>query len=379
MRRKNLLHHIKNILSNEKTQDSENIVNQYFLETFESEDWDEERLGDKSERKSRILSGVESKINQRKVFDLKYLLRYAAVLFIVGFLGIGGWYLFDRNQDLAAETTYLTPGGDKAVLELGDGTRFDLSTLQEGETYEKSGFTVSRNTKGNLEYAYQQVSDNKGTKEWATLATPSGGQYSIVLEDGTKAWLNAGSTLSFPSSFAKEKRVVKANGEVYFQVSKEKDRPFIVQARGFDIQVLGTSFNLSAYEDRWNNSPTVALLEGSVEIKTPHAVSRLSPGEKATMYNENIAVTRFDAESEVAWKDNYFVFKDRNIKEIMSALARWYDAEVEYIGEDWKDKNYTIKMSRHKDVKDVLSIIELTKSVKFKIEERRITVYKITK
>ncbi|ERJ59896.1 FecR family protein [Sphingobacterium paucimobilis] len=375
MKRKPLLHYIKNVLRNENTPEEEDIVNQHFFEAFDSQEWDETRLGNKEERKSNILAGVESKMGARKTINFKVVVRYAAAVAIVGFLGFWGWSFFDNKEQISLPKDVLTPGGDVAVLELGDGTRFDLTGLTEGEAYEKSGVIISRNAEGELEYAYQAMDEEQATAEWNTLTTPMGGKYSIVLADGTKAWLNAGSTLTFPSAFQNGKRIVKAQGEVYFEVSKDENKPFIVQAKGFDIQVLGTSFNLSAYDD----IASVALIEGSVEIKTPSVNSKIKPGQKAKIHPGDIAISPFDIETEIAWKDNYFIFKDRNIKEIMASLARWYNAEIDYVGRDWEDKNYTIRMSRNQDIKDVLSIIELTKSVKFKIEERRITVYNIAK
>jgi ferric-dicitrate binding protein FerR (iron transport regulator) len=139
-----------------------------------------------------------------------------------------------------------------------------------------------------------------------------------------------------------------------------------------DIQVLGTSFNVSTYED--NMYPMVSLIEGAVQVKTGTAISKLTPGQRASIDNDQIHVGLFDIESEIAWKNDYFLFKNKNIKEIMSDLARWYGAEVEYQGENWADKNYTIRISRRENIEEILSIIELTESVKFKIKGRRIIV-----
>src|SRR5690606_22131582 len=126
--------------------------------------------------------------------------------------------------------------------------QLDLNNLKEGEKYEKSGFVVLKKQNGDLEYTCENT-ENASQSEKNTLKTPVGGRYSIVLADGTKAWLNAGSSLVFPSNFAKDQRVVEASGEVFFEVAKDKERPFIVRSKEFDIRVLGTVFNLSAYED----------------------------------------------------------------------------------------------------------------------------------
>ncbi|ULT24277.1 FecR domain-containing protein [Sphingobacterium sp. E70] len=206
------------------------------------------------------------------------------------------------------------------------------------------------------------------------LSNPKGGKYQINLEDGTKVWLNAESSLIFPEHFAADRRLVQVKGEAYFEVAESKHKPFIVAGNGFGIRVLGTKFNVS---DRDNlHLAKVALLQGSVSLTSKAGHTMLKPGERAKISASGVQIDQFDAESEIAWKNNYFIYKDENIKTIMADVAQWYDAEVIFEGKDWDDVNLKMKVSRRENIEEILSLLELTKSVKFKIVERRIYVTK---
>jgi len=380
--KKRILHFIWKIISGTATREEEDAVNEHFQEAFYMEDWDEEELGNKKEVEEKILSRVNEYVDtdRTKRFRIKDFFRYAAVLAM--FVGIGiliKQYLPRLETGSESELVYdfLQPGSDEASLELSDGTVLNLADLEVGENIERSGFHVTKTNKGNVEYVFEDVNTHLNNIKWNTLKTPVGGKYQILLPDGTKVWLNAASSLSFPSRFASDQRIVKASGEVYFEVAQDESLPFLVESKDVVIKVLGTSFNLSSYEgEATSSSSTVALLEGAIRLKSNTGESiNLTPGQKAFVGSEEIGVERFDAESEIAWKNNYFIFNNQNIKNIMAVLARWYDAEVIYEGENWKDKNFTMRMSRRESIEEILSIIELTKSIKFKIERRKITVY----
>lgn len=374
------------MLSGSSTQEEESQVDQHFYDSFYEEGWDEKKLGDKKDVERRILSRVYEHVSKRHVSRsehssfLKYW-KYAAVLALFVCIGIiGQQYVYNSSPSESTDPVHevLQPGSDMASLELSDGTVLNLADLQVGEQYVNAGFLLEKTEEGNLKYLYARGGETSDKEnKWSTLKTPLGGRYQISLADGTKVWLNAGSSLTFPESFPGNKRVVEASGEMYFEVSHNKTKPFIVQVQGMDIHVLGTSFNLSAYEDNVTTSSgaSVALVEGSIQIKTSNQHSSvLYPGQKGTVNQKGIEITAFDKESEVAWKDDYFIFKDKNIKEIMASLGRWYNAEVEFLGEGWADKNFTIRMSRREGIDEILSLIELTKSVKFKIVGRRVIV-----
>ncbi len=387
MDKKNIIYFIQKIIDGTASQEEKAKVDRHFREAFHTEEWDEKLYGSKEDVKERIISGVNEHVYKEKrkprIFRVKGYIRYAAS--VVLFLGIAIFvkhYIGQSKDNHVKEnpktsSEVLKPGADIASLQLSDGTVLDLNNLQVGEDVNKSGIVVTKTDAGNLEYAFNGENTTSGTTEWNTLATPVGGKYQIVLIDGTKVWLNSGSSLSFPSRFEKAQRIVKASGEVYFEVAHDSSSPFLVNTEGFEIQVLGTKFNLSTYFDEGIKvSPTLALVEGSVKLKSDEGEYRvLKPGQKAIVSKDGIGVEKFDIESEIAWKDNYFVFKDKNIKEIMSFLSRWYDADVVYAGEEWADKTFTIRMSRRENIQEILAMLELTKSVRFKIEGRRVTVY----
>lgn len=378
--RDELFHLIKKIITGSASKKDEDEVNKEFFDPFVSDSWDQRRMGEKDEALERILKNVKKSLgqtsNKSKTREIVFRLgKVAAVITLLSILGLYGLqFMRDEESNRVEElSSNLQPGEEKASLTLSDGTILDLEDLSVGEAFENSDFTVIKTEKGNLEYCYNESLENKSPKdEWNTLSTPLGGKFQIVLADGTKVWLNAKSTLAFPKIFFGDTRRVKVTGEVYFEVSPDRNKPFIVNTKEMDIQVLGTSFNVSTYED--NAYPTISLIEGGVQVKTALSISNLVPGQRASIENNQINVAAFDIESEIAWKNDYFLFKNKNIKEIMNDLARWYDAEVEYQGEDWEDKNYTIRISRRENIGEILSIIELTESVKFKIIGRRILV-----
>lgn len=377
MNKSQFSHLIKNVLAGSASQEEEEYVNKHFFDSSLAPKWDEEEMGKKEEIQTRLLSSIKrehSKKSKARKLSIK-LAKVAAALTLFLMTGFYGHQnLLKESQTSIKSDQTLLPGKEIASLKIDDGTILNLDKLQIGEVIEKEGFSVVKTAEGYLEYQYRNTHDTKLTlkEELITLSTPKGGKFQIVLADGTKAWLNAESSVSFPKSFASNVRKVKVTGEVYFEVHPDRNKPFIVNAREMDIQVLGTSFNVSAYEDGLD--PSISLVEGSVQVKTESSQSILSSGQQARISDKQIQVGDFDLESEIAWKDDYFIFKNRNIKEIMSDLARWYDAEVEYQGKGWEDKNFNIRISRRQNIEEILSIIELTDAVKFKIQGRRIVV-----
>lgn len=383
MEKKDIITLIRRIISGTSVKGEEDVVNTHFNESFHKQEWNDMKWGSKEDVEHRISERVKEQIALSRKPYVKSVFRrylpYAAAFFLFSILGGLIWNVSreDDHQGLThvSDALMLKPGEDRALLELSGGEIIDLENLTVGEVYVKEGFSVRKTESGVLEYVHNtsdrvEVVENK----WNTLRTPLGGKYHIVLADGTKVWMNAGSSLSFPEQFAGNQRVVKATGEIYFEVSHDETKPFIVSSNGVDIKVLGTAFNLSAYQDV--NQHSVSLVTGSVELVTKKGITKLIPGQKGIVSELGVQIGAFDVESELAWKDNYFVFKDRNIKEIMAALARWYDAEIEYNGLGWDDVNFTIRISRREDIKEILSIIELTKSVKFQIKGRRVVVSK---
>jgi len=201
-----------------------------------------------------------------------------------------------------------------------------------------------------------------------------GGEYQVVLADGTKVWLNALSSIRFPTSFKGSERKVEITGEAYFEVAKNARMPFRVIGGSQTVEVLGTHFNINAYPDE--SAVATTLLEGSVKVAMHDGQAKvLKPGEQALIFKENnsFRVKEVDAEDAVAWKNGYFQFNDDDLKTIMNQLSRWYNVEIVYQQANL-DQKFGGTISRSKNLSQVLRILELTGNVRFRVEGRRITV-----
>jgi len=275
----------------------------------------------------------------------------------------------------------IAPGRNTATLTLANGKTVTLSDAKTGVMINASKFTYSdgtvldpssRGTEGSLDHTTSRdVSsrrhDGKGNN--IAVATPRGGTYQVVLPDGTEVWLNADSKISFPTQFAETKRRVSLEGEAYFQVAKDKKHPFIVESKGQQVEVLGTHFNISSYADE--GSVKTTLLEGSVNVNG----TILRPNQQAILKGSALQIKTVDPSVAIAWKNGEFVFNEEPLQDIMRMVARWYDVEVVYENID-KNKPFGGSVSRFENISKVLEKLELTGSVHFKIEGRRVTVSK---
>lgn len=271
----------------------------------------------------------------------------------------------------------IKPGGNKATLTLANGRKISLTDTSNGEIAEQSGIAITKTADGQLVYTIKNssavASANQPT-EFNTIETPVGGQYQINLPDGTKVWLNAASSLKYPAQFTAHQRKVELTGEGYFEVSKDKKRPFTVVTGKQEVQVLGTHFNVNAYPEEKATKTT--LLEGIVKVSNAssqeHGDSKLlRPGEQSTLTQASFQVEKVDIENAVAWKNGYFTFADEDLEVSMRKLSRWYNVEISYSGK-FDTISFGGAISRSKSLAEVLQILELTRKIKFKIEGRRI-------
>lgn len=270
----------------------------------------------------------------------------------------------------------LAPGRNSATLTLADGRRIVLSAAKNGQLAKESGVSVSKAADGQLVYEIKEnpsASREKAGLQYNTLATNNGEQYRVRLPDGTMVWLNAASSIRYPASFASLKeRKVELTGEAYFEVTKDRSHPFIVEGRGQQVKVLGTHFNVNNYQDE--SSTKTTLLEGSVEINN-HTL--IEPGEQATGNAGQLKVSRVDTEAAVDWKNGDFIFnKGDDFKSAMRKIARWYDVEIVYDDAAYTGMELRGWLSRTNKLSVVLQTIESTGKVHFKIEGRRVTVTK---
>lgn len=272
----------------------------------------------------------------------------------------------------------ISPGKNQAILELADGSKIVLDESASAKIWEESGVVVKKSKDGQLLYDFEGKSKTTSAKPvYHTISTPNGGEYQLVLPDGTKVWLNASSSLKFPTVFDGDQRDVELSGEAYFEVVSNKAKPFIVQTDREKVKVLGTEFNMSAYADEMTSR--TSLLKGKVEVSAKNnsnSVEVLHPGQQSIIHGDNIQIVQFDATEAIAWKNGEFMFNRESIESVMRKIARWYDVEIIYkkpIGDDLKIWG---AVSRFDNISEVLKFIERTKVVYFKVEGRKVYVMK---
>jgi len=270
-------------------------------------------------------------------------------------------------------TKEIGPGGNKAILTLADGSKIDLNDIADGEIASQAGIKIVKDTSGQLVYTIMNAAAANSTGLYNSIQTPNGGQYRVNLPDGSAVWLNAASSLRYPVVFNGAERRVELTGEAYFEIAKEKNRPFRVITANQTVEVLGTHFNINSYDDEHNTK--TSLLEGSVKIQNTFNKKSmvLKPGQQSQVDSYSISVKEVDVNDAAAWKDGFFVFNAESIPSAMRKIARWYDLEIAYEG-NIDDKDLAGSVSRFKNVSEVLKTIELTELVHFKVEGRKITV-----
>lgn len=287
-----------------------------------------------------------------------------------------GWilqqYLARQQKPPIAKEVVIQPGHEGAILTLADGSQIVLDSLKNGLVVDQNGVRVTKNAQGNL--VYNKIAAVKPVQN--TISTPRGRQFHIVLPDGSEAWLNAASSISFPTVFG-DRRSVTITGEVYFEVTKDDKHPFIVSAdKNLAIQVLGTSFNVKAYRDEKNIVTT--LLTGAVKISIQGAGSQsLKPGQQGTVSSEKPGIqltTAVDPDKVIAWKNGYFNFDAQRLEEVLKQLERWYDIEVTY---DYSLANLSFYGELPKDMtlNEIIKALSYT-GLQLKIEGKKLSVKK---
>jgi len=256
-----------------------------------------------------------------------------------------------QHKPITAEQ--VQPGHTTATLTLSDGTSILLDTASDG-TVALQGRTQVSKRQGRVTY---QAKGQASAMQYNTISTSRGNQYQLVLSDGTRVWLNAYSSIRFPVAFSGGERKVEVTGEVYFEVAKDVRAPFKAETGGWEITVLGTSFNVNAYSDEAMVRTT--LLEGAVRLSRGNAGAVLKPGQQAGMGADGALSIKNDVATEevVAWKNGSFIFQRQDIKSIMRQISRWYDVEVVYEHEPTKE-TFSGVVSRKSSLSEVLKIME---------------------
>jgi hypothetical protein len=305
---------------------------------------------------------------------LRIVLAAASVVAILGIC----IYFFTKEPSDNRFANNILPGTDKATLILSNGDKISLNEAKNGVLALQSTMKVIKSEGGEIIYTsrpdpapYTNGARNQEseTKNVNTMITPRGGQYKLSLPDGTKVWLNAASTLTYPVSFAgRKERRIELKGEAYFEVAKDKMHPFLVQSKTQVVKVLGTHFNISSYPD--DASTQTTLVEGSVLVN----MVALKPGQQAVNSGSLIKVRSVDPDGVIAWKNGEFSFRNEPLERIMKQLSRWYDVDVVYQNQQAGSQLFGGTISKYKDISKVLRMLELTGDVKFKMEGRKVFV-----
>lgn len=300
----------------------------------------------------------------------------ASIILLVGlFVGrtINGVRDMHEKQELAKNV--MQPGTSKAILMMADGKEVVLEQGQNLNILLNERVRVATSNRG---IVYEEHGKGVVTEEYNKLTTPIGGEYSLVLSDGTKVFLNADSELKYPVEFSDGKRIVDLKGEAYFEVHKDSLRPFVVRMNGAEVTVLGTSFNVNTYGD--DGQIYTTLVNGAVRVSSIKngQAEVLKPGMQSVMdvQSGQLTVREVDVEPYVAWREGRFVFRAMALDLIMRQLQRWYDFEVFYQNPELKDYEFRGVIKRDMDLDTVLSVIKATTNVDFEVKGKVITIIK---
>jgi len=305
------------------------------------------------------------------------LFRFWTAASILLLLGVVAYLYMMQSENLPMQDVIVESdtviSNDKPVLILANGRKINLDEANVGILAASAGVVIRKTADGEIIYENNEVSSN--TLTYNTIEIPRGQRYQIQLPDGSKVWLNAMSSLRYPSAFSGKKREVKLIGEGYFEIASEKTKQFVVKSRGQVIGVLGTHFNINSYPDEDQTKTT--LLEGSVKIMHRGQTVILKPGQQATSTDDfqDIKVSSVDLEEVVAWKRGEFIFENADIRYIMRHLARRYDIVVEYQGEKMIQK-FGGAFQHTSSLDELLKYLESYGDVRFKREGRRVIVMK---
>jgi ferric-dicitrate binding protein FerR (iron transport regulator) len=397
-RLKILLQRIHNkTASREEIEELRSLINSDDVEEELKKIWNQVPEQDpffSEEKSAQILAGV---LQHQPVVAMMPKKRRPAMVMaaaaVLALLFAGTWFYFNTSSTAKPGTENIVkadhkqiimPGSDKAILTLSDGTAIVLDSTSNG-TLALQGNSKIIKLNDQVVYNNNQQAGTAIETTYNTLSTPRGGQYMLTLEDGTKVWLNAASSIKYPSAFNAGERTVELTGEAYFEVAKNPAKPFKVFVQGMEIQVLGTHFNVMAYSDEAAVKTT--LLEGSVKVSGTQPQTRnsslrgtkqkpqtLAPGQQAqqSKAGELKIMNDVDLEQVVAWKNGYFQFNRDGIEVIMKQIARWYDVEISYEGKI-AAREFGGKISRNSDIREIFKVLELS-NVHFRIEGKKIIV-----
>ncbi|PXZ43325.1 hypothetical protein DMB45_11040 [Sanguibacteroides justesenii] len=326
----------------------------------------------KKENKEKSWNTIRKRIYQKPKRKI-VLTRYAAILLIGVCLGIGYKFIMEpqtKDTTITRETVIPPKGGYKAFLKLANGEHYVLDGQTEINT-RLDGAIIQSEDQGIVTVTKDSGSTEREAQN-NQIIVPKGGEYKLILADGTRVWMNSLSELEFPSRFTGKERRIKLNGEAYFEVVKDKEKPFIVEMGDNEIKVLGTSFNINNYD----GSFVTTLVTGKVEIVIKKQGYLLHPSMQLREENGKVTLSKVDTKEFVAWKDGWFVFNKQRLEEVLNILSRWYDVEINYKTPEVKDLHFTGTIRRHSDINEMLNFLEKTGAIKFTMQGRTVVISK---
>ncbi len=321
---------------------------------------------------SSFKNDTSSYKNTYKILKVAVAAAVVVALFAIGVRHITPAFLHRQESHATHHTNSVkdfNAAENKALLTLADGRTIVLDSAGNGQELALQGSTkIIKQQNGQIAYI---CGSGAASEEmlYNTIAVPRNGKFQILLRDGTRVWLNALSTLRFPTAFSPTERRVTLTGEAYFEVAKNTAKPFIVNANATEVKVLGTQFNLNAYADE--SAVTTTLVEGSVKVSKNHQSVTIKPGQEARVA-KSIDVAPADVEAAIAWKEDRFFYNNAPLKIIMRQLEKWYDIQTQF--DDPITDTYTISMSREVPISKVLEYITLSGGVQFKIQGKKVIV-----
>jgi ferric-dicitrate binding protein FerR (iron transport regulator) len=305
--------------------------------------------------------------------------RAAAAALLVGALGGGAWWFTHPRKPPKAtfasmgpkQAAPVVPGANKAILILGDGSAVSLDSVRQGTLARQGNTTVVQLGGGRVAYAAEGGANGGAiAAEYNTIKTPRGGQYQVKLPDGSKVWLNAASSLRFPTAFVGSDRTVELTGEAYFEVADRKNQPFKVKVGDMQVDVLGTHFDVMAYPEE--GAVQTSLLQGAVRVDAGAEAQVLKPGQEALLSGGVLRVAEADTDQAVAWKNGLFQFDGATLETIMHQVCRWYDVDVRY--ERSTSAHFSGQIPRSAPLADVLHMLDVVGKARFSTEGRTVIV-----
>ena len=334
-------------------------------------------------RSGIIASQVKERIDKRKAWNqvhparkislIRTLLKFAAIMILPLSLGVFLLIRENKQEKVVYAEVPVQPGRKQAVLTLSSGQQVMLAdTIVH---VNEKGMVISNFP--DKELVYKIMNDTMKTETiYNTVTVPRGGEYKLVLADGTIVWLNSDSHIRYPVTFSGNTRQVELEGEAYFEVAKDVEKPFIVRMNEYNVRVTGTQFNVRNYS---NESLATTLVEGGVQIERKGKVDRLRPGQQAVLENNEIRIRVVNVEEQVAWRHGAFGFTQCRLENIMEELARWYDVDVFYMNQQVKDYHFSAWFKRSSSINEVINILEKTKKVSLDLKGRILTVKDISR